>query len=227
VGYHWQSDYQHLRPQVKLAHHWYGNDYGGFYACPNLLGPDSIIYSVGIGQDISFDRAIIAAHACRVWGFDPTPKSAQWLESQSLPPQFSFLPLGLGVANETQTFYLPADPRHVSGSFVNQSFVSTQHATQVPMRTLATLMQELGHSKIDLLKIDIEGLEYNLIEHLALHPQPIGQLCIEFHDRFFPEDPFRSKTAVKTLAAMGYLPFAVSETFEEVSFVHESVVGRA
>lgn len=67
--------YNHLRKGVKCPTAWYGNTYGGFYVCPDHLNAQSIVYSVGIGRDISFDKAILVQHNCQVFGFDPTPNS--------------------------------------------------------------------------------------------------------------------------------------------------------
>lgn len=38
---------------------------------------------------------------------------------------------------------------------------------EVSLRTLPTVMLELGHNHIDLFKMDIEGAEYGVIENLA------------------------------------------------------------
>ena len=43
-----------------------------------------------------------------------------------------------------------------------------------------------GHDSIDLLKIDIEGFEYEVLEDCLEDRIPIKQICVEFHD-FFPE----------------------------------------
>jgi len=37
---------------------WYGSPYGGFYVDPTLLDENSVVYSFGIGEDISFDLDI-------------------------------------------------------------------------------------------------------------------------------------------------------------------------
>ena len=43
--------------KLNLPKEWMGNDYGGFFL-HNYINSNSIIYSVGIGEDISFDRLI-------------------------------------------------------------------------------------------------------------------------------------------------------------------------
>jgi hypothetical protein len=64
-----------LKKEVQFSTKWNGNTYGGFYVHPDALSKNSIVYSFGIGEDISFDKAIIENHKCHVFAFDPTPKS--------------------------------------------------------------------------------------------------------------------------------------------------------
>lgn len=112
--------FSHLKIKVKCNHIWYGNIYGGFYICPEFLNENSIIYSFGIGEDISFDNALIKNHGCRVFGFDPTPKSISWIKRQKLPEQFHFYEFGISNKSGFVDFYLPKNPEHVSGSIITQ-----------------------------------------------------------------------------------------------------------
>ena len=75
----------HLKKKVIYVHNWYGTRYGGYYVCPEFLDEKSIIYSFGIGEDISFDTTLINKHNCNVFCFDPTPKSIDWMKRQELP----------------------------------------------------------------------------------------------------------------------------------------------
>ncbi|GAO28486.1 FkbM family methyltransferase [Geofilum rubicundum] len=211
--------YNHLKKQVKCPSEWYGNTYGGFYVCPDQLSPESIVYSIGIGRDISFDKSILAQHHCQVFGFDPTPNSISWVKENPTPKGFRFFPYGLGKTNTTQQFYLPKNPNEVSGSIVEQSNVSTQNTVPVEIKTLHTIARELKHSYIDVLKMDIEGSEYEVIDSIIDSHLPIHQLLIEFHDRLFQDGHSRTQNAVKKLNAAGYKVFAVSDNLQEVSFI--------
>jgi hypothetical protein len=44
-------------------------------------------------------------------------------------------------------------------------------------------MEILGHTKIDLLKIDIEGAEYEVIQDIAVTMILPQIICLEFHKR--------------------------------------------
>ncbi|MGH9954648.1 MAG: hypothetical protein ACRD39_03175, partial [Nitrososphaeraceae archaeon] len=113
----------HLNKSITCKHKWYGNYYGGFYVCPVILHEKSIVYSFGIGEDISFDKDIIEHHNCLVFGFDPTPKSINWLKNQQLPSHFKFYEFGISHKSGVVDFYLPKKSGHVSGSITVQSNV--------------------------------------------------------------------------------------------------------
>jgi FkbM family methyltransferase len=160
-------------PSIRL-----GSIYGGWTVCTGVgLGSESLIYSVGVGEDISFDLSLIRTLGCRIFAFDPTPRSIAWLETQHLPNEFQFFPWGLGAIDGLAKFAAPEDAGHVSYS----SVAVGGHAVQCEVYRLPTLMRKLGHAKIDLLKIDIEGSEYAVINDIFTHGLRPRQLLTEFH----------------------------------------------
>ena len=58
--------------------------------------------------------------------------------------------------------------------------------TTLPCTSIVQEMEMNGHDSIDLLKIDIEGFEYEVLQSCLEERIPIKQICVEFHD-FFPE----------------------------------------
>lgn len=211
--------FHHIKKNVKLNHTWYGNTYGGFYICPDLLDQNSIVYSFGIGEDISFDKAVIQNHNCQVFGFDPTPKSISWIKGQNLPKEFHFYEFGISDKSGNVDFYLPINPEYVSGSVISQKNVDTMKKVSVEMKCLEEIMTEMGHSHIDVLKMDIEGSEYDVIENILNAKISITQILIEFHDRFFENGNLKSKQAISSFKRNGYEIFAISDSFEEISFI--------
>jgi FkbM family methyltransferase len=49
-------------------------------------------------------------------------------------------------------------------------------------------MEQLGHDRIDLLKIDIEGAEYKVIESILADKLDIRVICVEYDECFNPID---------------------------------------
>lgn len=211
-----------LRKGIKRNHKWYGNEHAGFYVCPDNLNENSIIYSFGIGEDISFDLALIENHNCSVFGFDPTPKSIEWIKKQKLPANFHFFEYGIGCISGSIDFYLPKNPEHVSGSIIIQSNVNTEKKIKVKMKSIFDIIKELEHEKIDILKLDIEGAEYDIIKDILNAKIPITQILIEFHDRFVIDGMRKTKQTVNKMKSNGYSVFAISESKEEISFIKKN-----
>ena len=121
-------------------------------------------------------------------------------------------------------FYLPKNSNNVSGSFIDQKNVNKDEKINVRMKSLSDICYELGHKKIDVLKMDIEGAEYIVIESILNSKIKICQILVEFHDRFFPDGKERTKKTISLLKSNGYSVFGVSNSLEEISFIHKSVL---
>ena len=213
--------------KIKCQYKWYGNNYGGFFICPDMLisafkkDQERIIYSAGVGEDISFDQALLEEFHCKIFAFDPTPKSINWIQQQKIPNGFLFFPYGIGDKTEKKPFYLPKNETHVSGSIFTHENISLENTIFVQMKSLEDIAKEHQHTYIDILKMDIEGSEFALIENF---PKNIvfGQIAIEFHERFLPTEKFLLRKSLKILKQNGYYCFAVSEHGDEYSFINKN-----
>ena len=206
-------------PEANVASLRLGSIYGGWTICTEAgLGSDSVIYSVGVGEDISFDLSLIKTFGCRIFAFDPTPRSIAWLKSQHLPQEFQFFPWGLGAIDGLLNFAAPEDMRHVSYS----SAVLGGHSVQCEIYRLSTLMRKLGHAKMDLLKMDIEGSEYDVINDMFRHDLRPRQLLTEFHHGMYGIKRHKTANALKHLSSIGYRIFSISPSGREYSFLHET-----
>ena len=167
----------------------YGTEYGGFYLPKNLEIENCIIYSFGIGEDLSFSEAIIEAGGI-IYAFDPTPKAIKYVEGHKLfaHPKFHFYQYGLSDKDEKEIFYLPKRNDWVSGSVILHRNVDDGNVVEAEMKTLRSIMQKLGHNHIDILKMDIEGSEFKVVKNL-MNPELKAidfKVCLmETHERFF------------------------------------------
>lgn len=218
-----KEEVAHLKATFHCPKKWYGTTYGGFYINPQMVSKNAVVYSIGLGKDISFDRRVMKDHACHVYGFDPTPDSIQYIRKQTPQSLFHFYDFGIACETKTEKFYLPINKKGVSGSMVLNAHVNNLDFIEVKMKSLSDLTSMLGHKKIDVLKMDIEGSEYEVIANIIHSGIPIGQLLVEFHDRFF-EGEIRSKKTVELLHQNGFEIFGVSLNYEEVSFVNTRLI---
>jgi len=154
-----------------------GTDYGGHSIELSLLNKESIVYSAGIGTDISFDKAVIEQTECIVHAFDPTTKSIAWVQNQPKLQNFYFYDIGISDFNGIATFEPPAVESHVSfkeSATGNYKFL---------VKKLSTIMNKLKHNVVDCLKLDIEGSEYGVLSDIIDENINVKQICLEFHGR--------------------------------------------
>ena len=205
--------------QIKIPTKFIGSKkYGGWSIFPRDLTPGSIIYSFGVGENIDFELGIMDKYNCPIYAFDPTPKSIDWIQKQRLPNNFNFYKFGIGNYNGKITFYPPKNSAHVSHSIIPKTKNQTNYIS-VPVRTLKTIMKKLNHDKIDILKMDIEGSEYNVIKNILKSNLHITQILIEFHHRFPGISADKTRNAIRLLNKKGYKIFAISPSREEYSFI--------
>jgi hypothetical protein len=114
--------------------------------------------------------------------------------------------------------FLPKNKNHVSGSIIKSKHLSNDYV-KVKLRTLDSIMKEKNHSKVDLLKLDIEGSEYEVLKYILDKNIKVNQIVVEFHDRFTKNGSGLRKKIIKKLKKNGYILFAVSRTLEEYSFI--------
>lgn len=203
-----------VRRHARAIH--LGSAYGGWTVRADLLNPQSVVWGAGVGQDISFDLALIERFGVSVHAFDPTPLSIEWLAKQKLPAGFIHHPVGLADFDGLADFGLPPEPGHVSFQFGADGH-------RFPVKRIDTIASELGQQHIDLLKMDIEGAELGVIASLAETKTPIRQLLVEFHHDFNkPPSVQAVRDAIATLHRLGYACFARSPVGRELSFIRET-----
>jgi len=183
-----------------------GTNYGGWDIPINAnLNKNSIVYSGGVGEDMSFDLKLNDKYNCNIVLIDPTQRAINHYENvqkyyntygyifiENIQPdyinhicdlkpnfsKFTYLNKGLHNAKGTLKFYKQTNTSYVSQSLVPNMFGNEYDTVEVD--TIKNIMSELGHTKIDLLKLDIEGSEVDVLEQMLddnIYPK---YLCIEF-----------------------------------------------
>lgn len=193
-----------LRPQANEDLVRLGSDYGGWIIPRRLLRPGAICYCAGVGEDATFDLELIR-HGCLVVSIDPTPRAIKYSEAiVRRQPAFNLVPLGLWSTPTVLRFYAPRDPSHVSHSIVNLQ--GTADYFEAECTTVRLLAQKLGHDHLDLLKLDIEGAEYEVLSSVIQDGPLPNTICVEF------DQPSRMANIRRTVADLrdaGFRPVAV------------------
>jgi len=195
------ADAVFLRPFRPLRLVRIGTDYGGWYCCGDLLGPGRAAMCCGAGEDVSFDVALNSKWGMRIVCVDPTPRSISHVRSlmaagrngQSMPIEagpssydltgfresdFMFVDCAVWSSDGSLELFAPRNPAHVSYSAVNLQH--TSETIRVRSRTIGSLLDEFGIARLALLKLDIEGAEYEVLRSMIDEGALPEQLLVEF-----------------------------------------------
>lgn len=121
-----------------------------------------IVYSFGSSDDSCFETAMAEQFDCEIHIFDPTSstlKDSRW----------AYHSYGLGGADLQVTKYW------------NWRTQKPDDCQGCPMKNLPQIMKELGHSWIDILKVDIDGAEWRSFDYIyqTWKQLPANQLQVE------------------------------------------------
>lgn len=207
------------KPPMEL----HGNpSYGAWSILKDSLNKDSIVISIGIGKDTSFDLSIIEKYGCKVYAFDPTPASIAWVRENIRNPLFIFEPIAIASYDGTLRLWQPSRKGRVSASFAEGKNTSKEYF-DAPALRFSSILKKINHNRINVLKMDIEGAEYSVIKDIIASKMLVcvDQLLLEFHHHFSSFSPADTKEIIKMLANEGFFPVWVSEIGHEVVFIRK------
>ena len=206
------------RVQIKEKSSILGSSRASWRVCTERLSSNSVVYSMGVGEEVSFELELIRKVGMKVYAFDPTPRAIEWVGCQSLPEHFVFHPYGVADYDGVCDFRPPDNPLYVSHTMLPRK--CTKPPIRVPVCRLVTIMKTLGHSRVHMLKMDIEGAEYNVLDDVIRSGIRIDQLLVEFHHRWPEVGIDKTRRMIQNLNLAGYKVFSVSASGEEYGFLY-------
>lgn len=168
-----------------------------------------VLFSGGVGKNISFELEFARRFRGRVYLYDPSPTGVKTAELIPAESPIEFYPKGLAGSAGRIEFETPKNPDE--GSWTAPGGGSGKFEA---FDTLS-LVQEIsggGYSHVDVVKLDIEGFEYDVIEKLLEADHiVVDQIAVEFHDFFPSVDKSKSIALRKRLRDAGYRCFYKSK----------------
>lgn len=158
------------------------------------------VISGGAGNDISFELELIRRFGVRVHLFDPSPTGAATVQRMKPVTGLNYHPLGLAGSDAVIRFGQPLES--AEGSFRMAS--GTETDVSFSCIKLSSWLRTQQITEISLLKIDIEGFEYEVLPDFieaGFRPQ---QIAVEVH-HFMPEiSLLKTYEMVWLLYSVGY-----------------------
>lgn len=190
----WRGTEPRTRVQIRTEL----EERGGWALCAYVFQPGDVVYSFDVGGDLEVERALLREHGSRVYLFDPDPDVAAVAEAEGLLQELQLYAIQVGAENR------PAEPeRGPRGSRVVR---------------LATLMRMLGHRRLDLVKLNVEGAPAAIHDLVDLGVD-VRQLLVAFPPTTSAEERDRVEGLVAALEGHGYRIFHIAPDGRRYSFI--------
>lgn len=179
------------------------------YYIIDSLNNKSIIIDVGTGNNADLSQGLIKKYSLKSYGFDPTNKHYSLLKEVEKESNGNFIFNNFALSDKSGEIEFNESIDNVSGSFSSDHINIKKNNVKkylVKTITLEDIFSMLSIKKIDLIKIDIEGEEYNLINSLKKElTDKIDQFIVEFHhhciDKYSILDNLK---AIKKMESLGF-----------------------
>lgn len=165
----------------------FGTPYGGYWCYPELVprGQKCYILDLGVGEDVSFTEELLMSIYVHSNIFleddiipvfiDPTMGTAKFFKDYSWPFEHDYIFHNYAVSDKASVV-MYANRRGEASDSVSpaHSAVWTTNVYEVQGITLAQLVEQ--YDPVSLIKMDIEGAEYDVIKEMPIVPQVVLEL---------------------------------------------------
>jgi len=186
---------------------------------PNFLYMDSFtenskIIDVGCGYEADFSVHLIEKYNLKSFGVDPTQKHISSLKEISKKTENKFSHLQLAVSSRCGTIIFNETQQNESGSIFEDHcniFNDEIKNYEVESVTIGELIKRIDVDKIEILKLDIEGAEYDLLSKVTKEElNAVNQLYVEFHHRVVKRYTANdTKTIVERINLLGFKSYSL------------------
>jgi len=181
-----------------------GSSYGGWKIPDGVVDDTWLCYCVGVGADVTFDAELIDRYGAHVRAFEPVPKYVETARvALGHASGFSIHQAALALEDGPLRMGVTHDPQ--SASVSSAGLYDARSFVELPGRTLESLMHELGDERVDLLKVDIEGAEYDVLPSLDLRAAGVKLFATQLHHTGTVRE---ARGLIANLRDQGYEPVA-------------------
>ncbi len=184
-----------------------------YYLASGAIPKKAIVYSAGVGKDISFELDLLNKFNARIFIFDPSPTGRKTMESIE-KKHIYFYPKGIAEKTGKVFFSKPANLKEGSYTLSN-----INKGEAFDCISISDFFKKMNHKKVDLLKIDIEGFEYGVIEDILRNELPITQIVLEFHHFLTGGSYLKTLVYLRKLNRAGYS--LISKDVDNYTFIRK------
>lgn len=171
------------------------------------LNENSIVMDLG-GYEGQWAADIFCRYACIIHIFEPYPEYAKKIEDRfKNNPRVSIYNYGLAKSASVENLYISADS--------SSTHKASGDAVEVQLKEINAFFTGYNINKVDLMKINIEGGEYDLLEYLILSNliKKFDNIQVQFHD-FVPGAKERMNAIQIEMSKTHYLTYQYEFVWE-------------
>ena len=184
----------------------------------SALRSGSVVVDLGLNRG-RFADAMVRNHGCQVFGLEPI--RALYEHAAHVD---GLVAECAAIAETDGSIELHVHPRH--GASTRAALAAPTDATTIATAvSLSTFLARHGLTRVDLLKMDVEGAEVEVLETAsATLLEDVAQITVEFHDSF--DDTLIAGVAHVTarLQSLGFRGLRFSRNTHDVLFVNERLL---
>lgn len=153
---------------------------GEYYLDKSLINSQSIVYSFGIFEDVFFELNLSVEYNCKCYLFDPDPRDLIFFNKHySDYNLFEFMPVGVWTEEKKIRFRRPKHNGSASAVF---NYLDSAFEFEALVLPIKKIMKKYNHEKIDILKMDIEGVVPDILKDLLKNKLLPKQIVIEWEN---------------------------------------------
>jgi FkbM family methyltransferase len=171
------------------------------------LNETSVVLDLG-GYDGQWASDLFSKYRCRIFVFEPVHEFAEKIKKRfQRNSQIEVFQYGLGGRSRNETIYICADSSSIFRKSINRETIC--------IIDVKKWLEEKNVGRIDLMKINIEGGEYELLERLveAQLIGAIGNIQVQFH-RVADSSGARMERIQNTLTQTHHLTYQYKYVWE-------------
>jgi FkbM family methyltransferase len=176
-----------------------------------VLKNKGLVISGGVGEDIDFELDLYERYKSEILIFDPSQCAKEAIKKYGKVP-IKYYSLGLSGKKENVKFGIS------SNGYISRGKGSKKNV-EFNCESVSNIARK---REIDLLKIDIEGSEYAVIEDILKNKVRVNQIVLEFH-HWFKHIPLRKTIwAIIRLRFAGYI--LIKKNIDDYTFVKKELI---
>jgi len=146
------------------------------------LNEDSVVFDVG-GYEGGWSQNISNKYNCNIYIFEPITEYYNNIVNK-FKDNTKVKVFNIGLSNEDSEGYISRD-----GDASSIHTTTDELGDKVILRNINSFMEDESLHKVDLIKINIEGSEYDLLDNIIHNNNQIKftNLQIQFHKNIIPE----------------------------------------